>query len=100
MNFSTRTIASFSIAILSSASGAAFADTNADSIFVSGFEVGEVAPLAGPCNDFYPAGFTLTEGMDNPAPPSMSKPDKVVVFREPNFGTCVVLFFLMIRQPP
>ena len=99
MNFSTRHIASFSIAILCVASGSALAQ-NADTIFTGGFEVGEVTPLAGPCNDFYPADFSLAEGMDNPTPPSLAKPDKGVVFREPNFNTCVVRATIHDVEPP
>lgn len=99
MNFSTRYIASFSIAILCGASGSALAQ-NADTIFDGGFEVGEVTPLAGPCNNFYPTDWTLTEGMANPTPPSMPKPDKGVVFSEPNFNTCVVRATIHDVEPP
>jgi hypothetical protein len=99
MNFPTRHLAYFSIAILCGASGSALAQ-NADSIFAGGFEIGEVAPLAGPCNDFYPADFSLVEGLSNPTPPPMAKPNKGDVFREPNFNTCVVRATIHDVEPP
>ena len=99
MNFSTRIIASFSIVLLSGVSTSAFAQ-NADEIFAGGFELGEVTPLQGPCNNFYPTDWTLTEGMSNPTPPSMAKPNKGVVFSEPNFNTCVVRATIHDVEPP
>jgi len=99
MNFSARSIASFSIALFSCASSPAFAQ-NADEIFGGSFELGEVTPLQGPCNNFYPTDWSLTEGMSNPTPPSMPKPDKGVVFSEPSFNTCVVRATIHDVEPP
>ncbi len=56
--------------------------------------------MAGVCNDFYPAGFTLLEGLTNPTAPPLSKPNKGEVFEEPNFSTCVVRATIHDVEPP
>lgn len=48
------------------------------------------AQSLGVCNSFYSSGFSLSEGKVNPPQAAMSKPAKGNVFKEPNFGTCMV----------
>lgn len=56
--------------------------------------------LAAVCDNFYPAGFQLTQGKLNPATVSMSKPAKGVQVGEPNFGTCMVRATDHANEPP
>lgn len=58
------------------------------------------AQSLGACSSFYSSGFTLTEGRVNPTVQTMSKPAKGAVYREPNFGTCVVRATSHEAEPP
>lgn len=51
---------------------------------------GASAQSLGVCNSFYSSNFTLAQGKLNPATPSLSKPAKGVVVKEPSFNTCLV----------
>lgn len=71
-----------------------------DGVFASGFENGEVVEMAGPCDNFYDAGFTLVEGELNPTVPTPPKPDKGVVFADAGFNTCMVRATHHDVEPP
>ena len=58
------------------------------------------AQSLGVCNAFYNAGFTLTEGKVNPTMPTLAKPAKGVVLKEPNFNTCLVRATDHANEPP
>lgn len=74
--------------ILAACAPLAHATESPDTIFDGGFDV---LAVQGPCADFYPDSFTLTEGetTGNDTAPS-PEPTKGVIFAEPSFGTCVV----------
>ncbi|SOD55267.1 hypothetical protein [Pseudoxanthomonas wuyuanensis] len=61
---------------------------------------GADAQSLGVCNSFYSSGFTLTEGKVNPTMPSLAKPAKGTVLKEPNFNTCLVRATVHDTEPP
>lgn len=58
------------------------------------------AQSLGVCNSFYSSGFTLAEGKVNPAMPTLTKPNKGAVLKEPNFNTCLVRATDHAAEPP
>ena len=67
--------------------------------------LGLLAPAAhaqslGVCNSFYGSGFTLAEGKVNPTMPTLAKPAKGAVLKEPNFNTCLVRATDHAAEPP
>jgi hypothetical protein len=74
------------------------AESATDEIFGGGFDTG--APMTGPCSTFYPAGFTLLEGMINPPAGTPSKPVKGQPISDAGFDTCMVRMTQHDVEPP